>query len=124
MITRALPLLLCLTAAACGGKPPMTLEQQLNDNAFNRTFGLPTETPSPGAWKHPPQAPPEQVEVVPRRPRGALMWQPSSWEWTGKEFVWVKGTYVPKVPDVSFVRGHWEPDVAPEYFVWARGRWE
>jgi hypothetical protein len=122
MITRALPLLLCL--AACAGPPPLTLEQQLNDNAFNRAFGLPTETPSPGAWKHPPPVPPDQVEVIPRRPRGALMWQPSSWEWTGRDYVWVKGTYVPKVPDISFVRGHWEPDTAPEYFVWTRGGWQ
>ena len=62
--------------------------------------------------------------MIPRRPRGPVMWQPSSWEWTGKDYVWVKGTYVPAVPDVSFVPGHWEPDQAPGYNVWVRGAWK
>jgi hypothetical protein len=115
---------LCLAACACAGPPRLSLDEQLAENDFNRAFGLPGDTPTPGAFKRPPAIPATLVEVIPRRPRGAVMWQPSSWEWTGRQYVWVKGLFLPAVPDVSFEPGHWQADIAPGYYVWARGAWK
>jgi hypothetical protein len=123
MITSVIRIaLLCAAVTACGGPRPPTLEEQLDDLAFNRTFGLPGTTPQAGSMKRYPPVPDSLVEVIPRRPRGNLMWQPSGWEWNGKVYVWVKGTYVPARPTAGFERGHWEQDTT-EYFRWVPGRW-
>ena len=118
--------LLCATTgatlAACAGPPPQTLEQQLDDLAFNRAFGLPGTTPQAGSVKRYPPVPDIIVEVIPRRPPGQVMWQPSAWEWDGKRYIWIKGTYVPARAGAGFERGHWEQDTA-EYFRWVPRRW-
>ena len=54
--------------------------------------------PSPGVAISPyPPVPAPQAEAIPKPPvtGETLVWQPGYWDWTGQDYAWRSGQYVP-----------------------------
>jgi hypothetical protein len=73
----------------------------------------------------PAAPPPPRVETMPPMPTDApaASWMPGHWAWSGTNWAWVDGQYVPRPqPTARWEPGHWAPQTAGGY-VWVDGRW-
>jgi hypothetical protein len=69
--------------------------------------------------------PPPRVETVPPMPTEAptATWMPGHWAWSGTNYAWVDGQYVPRPqPAARWEPGHWVQQAAGGY-VWVDGHW-
>lgn len=53
-----------------------------------------------------PAPPPPRHEAVPRARRGQV-WSPGYWDWRGRRYVWVPGTWVKARPGYRYREPHW-----------------
>ena|SRR5450432_2171029 len=51
--------------------------------------------------------PPARVERF--EPRDGYIWAPGYWEWTGRSYHWVSGTYLREHRGAHWVADRWEP---------------
>lgn len=71
-----------------------------------------------------PPVPPPRAEMVPLPPVSdrPLIWRPGRWEWTGGDYLWTPGHYVPRgAHSTLWLPGHWEG--TDETRRWVPGRW-
>jgi hypothetical protein len=64
--------------------------------------------------------PPVRTESQPP-PRAGYAWAPGHWEWSGRFYAWVSGTWIVER------RGHWIPDRWEQtgtHWHYVRGHWE
>lgn len=72
----------------------------------------------------PPYRPiPELRPEVVLPPRHGMIWEPGHWQWTGRDYVWSRGRYIPVRPRYrQFVPGRWVRR-GPGW-VWIGPHWE
>lgn len=66
----------------------------------------------------PPPAP--RVEMV--APRDGLVWAPGYWEWNGRSYRWLTGSYIVERPHSHWVADQWVQEGGRWHYL--RGRWE
>jgi hypothetical protein len=56
-----------------------------------------------------PAVPPLPAEVLPKPPvsEAPLVWQPGHWVWTGSNYAYQQGLYVPRVHGTTWLPGFW-----------------
>lgn len=54
-----------------------------------------------------PPVPQARVEIVPRPPRPAMVWQPGHYLWDGHGYRWVPGRYLERRGGEHWVAGRW-----------------
>ncbi|MBC7799691.1 MAG: YXWGXW repeat-containing protein [Gemmatimonadaceae bacterium] len=77
----------------------------------------------PTPIRHPP-VPPIPAEAVPPAPRASvpLIWQPGHYDWTGSDYVWIAGVWVPREGHGTLWQdGYWRSTGAAS--VWVPGHW-
>jgi WXXGXW repeat (2 copies) len=77
--------------------------------------------PSIGAEILTDAAPPSDRAESPPPPRAGYAWAPGHWEWSGRFYTWVSGTWIVEH------RGHWIPDrweQSDTHWHFVRGHWE
>jgi hypothetical protein len=69
------------------------------------------------------EAPPTvRVEASTVSPGPGYIWTAGYWRWTGRDYVWVRGTWVSRPrPTAVWVEGHWLR--RPGGWVWVPGHW-
>ena len=77
--------------------------------------GCVAEPPNP----YPPP-PPLRAEVVPP-PRPRMVWEPGTWQWDGRAYVWAPGHYVERAAGGHWEHGHWA--YRGGAWVWVPGGW-
>jgi WXXGXW repeat (2 copies) len=83
--------------------------------------GLLTGLPCVGAEITTDIPPPPVRAESPPPPRAGYAWAPGHWEWSGRFYTWVSGTWVVER------RGHWIPDRWDQtgtHWHYVRGHWE
>jgi hypothetical protein len=77
--------------------------------------------PHPGVIYVSIEPPMPRVEVVVAQP-GAVVWRPGHWRWTGRDYRWVPGEWIPLEPGYrEWIPGRWARDRHGWY--WIEGRW-
>jgi hypothetical protein len=73
-------------------------------------------------FRHPAVPPPRFERPPGPPPRRGLRWRPGHWQWTGRGYVWVPGTWVARPGGRGTYRaGRWV--FRNGAWVWAPGRW-
>ncbi len=71
-----------------------------------------------------PPIPAPRYERVPPPPGRAYMWEPGHWQWTGVQYAWIDGRYVPRHPSYGrYVPGHWQFSPRAGHYVWRPAHW-
>lgn len=71
-----------------------------------------------------PPIPPPRYERIPPPPGGRFMWEPGHWHWTGAQYAWIPGRYVPRHPHRGhYVPGHWQFSPRAGQYVWRPAHW-
>lgn len=79
---------------------------------------------APPAPAYPP-VPPLRVEQVPLPPvsEQPLVWRPGEWEWTGSDYRWREGRYVPRGNHSNtWLYGSWI--LVGGAYAWVPGHWQ
>lgn len=65
--------------------------------------------------------PPPRVEHEPAH-RDGYVWAPGHWEWTGRFYRWISGTYITERRGAHWIADHW--DQVGNQWHYVRGHWE
>jgi hypothetical protein len=65
--------------------------------------------------------PPPRAENM-GHPRDGYVWAPGHWEWSGREYRWVSGTWIVEHGRSHWIADQWEPAGAQWRFI--PGHWE
>jgi hypothetical protein len=102
-------------------RPPCCLSSVYVDGLV--TTGPLVSTPQVAGALAPTAPPPPRAESPGPLPGGGMAWVPGYWAWTGNEFVWDGGRWVPiPVGATTWVPGRWES--RSDGYAWVPGRWK
>lgn len=65
--------------------------------------------------------PPPRAEHEPPH-RDGYVWAPGHWEWTGRFYRWISGSYISERRGAHWVADHWDP--AGNQWHYVPGHWE
>lgn len=77
--------------------------------------------PRPPIWIGVAPPPPPRTVVVVTAPRPGLVWIAPYWRWTGQDYVWVEGEWVPERVGYAYTPAHWTQ--TPSGWVFEAGIW-
>jgi hypothetical protein len=68
-------------------------------------------------WQAPP---PARSELMPLALRPGWIWSPGYWRWTGRNYIWIEGRWLPLRSGFRYIPAHWEQVGGAWLFVPAR----